>query len=125
MVNAPLLEKTRRKMETPRAAAIAGILFALLYGASLVLIRLSIPRDYTVARLCLAGYQLKDGFPGVEHGPLCRDRLPVVYRRDPRPARRLGRPLLCNRIPRQRFVVPGFDFHRRGVGRRIDQQLRN
>ena len=36
---------TRRKLTTPRAAAIAGILFALLYGASLVLIRSSIPAD--------------------------------------------------------------------------------
>jgi hypothetical protein len=34
---------TRRKLKTPRAASIAGILFALLYGASLILIRLSIP----------------------------------------------------------------------------------
>lgn len=48
MSNAPLLDKTRRKMETPRAAAIAGILFALLYGGSLILIRLSIPTDLTV-----------------------------------------------------------------------------
>jgi hypothetical protein len=36
---------TRRSLTTPRAAAIAGILFALLYGTSLVLIRLSIPED--------------------------------------------------------------------------------
>jgi hypothetical protein len=48
MVNTPLLDKTRRKMESPRAAAIAGILFALLYGSSLILIRLSIPTDLTV-----------------------------------------------------------------------------
>jgi hypothetical protein len=48
MVNTPLLDKTRRKIETPRAAAIAGILFSLLYGTSLVLIRLSIPTDLTV-----------------------------------------------------------------------------
>ena len=34
---------TRRSLETPRAAAIAGILFALLYGTSLVLVRTSIP----------------------------------------------------------------------------------
>jgi hypothetical protein len=33
------------KLKTPRAAAIAGILFALLYGAGLVLIRLSVPAD--------------------------------------------------------------------------------
>lgn len=38
-----LLNRTR--LETPRAAAIAGILFAVLFGASLVLIRLSIPAD--------------------------------------------------------------------------------
>lgn len=36
---------TRRPLKTPRAAAIAGILFALLYGAGLVLIRLSVPAD--------------------------------------------------------------------------------
>jgi hypothetical protein len=36
---------TRKRLTTPRAAAIAGILFALLYGASLVLVRISIPSD--------------------------------------------------------------------------------
>jgi hypothetical protein len=35
----------RRSLKSPRAAAIAGIVFAVLYGASLVLIRLSIPAD--------------------------------------------------------------------------------
>ena len=35
----------RQRLQTPRAAAIAGILFALLYGTSLVLIRISIPSD--------------------------------------------------------------------------------
>ena len=35
----------RRSLTTPRAAAIAGILFALLYGAGLVLIRLATPAD--------------------------------------------------------------------------------
>jgi hypothetical protein len=37
----------RRSLKSPRSAAIAGIIFALLYGASLVLIRLSIPADIT------------------------------------------------------------------------------
>ena len=36
---------TRRKLTTPRSAAVAGILFAMLFGASLILIRLSIPSD--------------------------------------------------------------------------------
>ncbi len=34
---------TGRRLTTPRAAAVAGILFALLYGTSLVLVRISIP----------------------------------------------------------------------------------
>jgi hypothetical protein len=36
---------TRRKLTTPRAAAMAGILFALLYGTALILIRSSIPAN--------------------------------------------------------------------------------
>lgn len=40
---------TRRSLTTPRAAAVAGILFALLYGASIALIRLSIPTGSTAA----------------------------------------------------------------------------
>jgi hypothetical protein len=41
----PQFALDRRKLKAPRAAAIAGILFALLYGTGLVLIRLSIPTD--------------------------------------------------------------------------------
>ncbi|HJQ92514.1 MAG TPA: hypothetical protein VJ950_12455 [Acidimicrobiia bacterium] len=36
---------TGRRLRTPRAAAVAGIAFALLLGTAYVLIRLSIPRD--------------------------------------------------------------------------------
>lgn len=36
-------EKEYRRLSTPRAAAIAGILFGLLFGASLVLMRSAIP----------------------------------------------------------------------------------
>jgi hypothetical protein len=35
----------RQSLKSPRAAAIAGILFAVLYGFSLVLVRISIPAD--------------------------------------------------------------------------------
>jgi len=44
-MTAALKDSTRMKLRTPRAAAIAGILFAVLFGASLVLIRTSIPAD--------------------------------------------------------------------------------
>src|SRR4249920_2966387 len=38
---------TRQRLETPRAAAIAGILFAVLFTVSIVLIRLAIPESLT------------------------------------------------------------------------------
>src|SRR4051794_145391 len=38
----------RKALTTPRAAAVAGILFALLYGISLALVRTSIPAPGTV-----------------------------------------------------------------------------
>ena len=34
-----------KRLTTPRAAAVAGILFALLFGASLILFRSAIPED--------------------------------------------------------------------------------
>jgi hypothetical protein len=38
---------TEARLRTPRAAAIAGILFALLFTISIVLIRLSVPETTT------------------------------------------------------------------------------
>jgi hypothetical protein len=49
MANTPVLNLTRKQLRTPRAAAVAGILFALLYGTSLILLRLSVPADPTVS----------------------------------------------------------------------------
>lgn len=37
------MELTNRRLKTPRTAAIAGIVFALLYTTSMILIRLSVP----------------------------------------------------------------------------------
>ncbi len=41
------IEWEKRRLTTPRTAAIAGILFGLLFSASLVLMRTSIPQDLT------------------------------------------------------------------------------
>jgi hypothetical protein len=46
----------RKRLTTPRAAAIAGILFALLFGVSLTLIRLSIPAEMTADSAWLETY---------------------------------------------------------------------
>ena len=46
MMSATNLEPNPR-LATPRAAAVAGIIFALLFAASLVFLRLSIPSDLT------------------------------------------------------------------------------
>jgi hypothetical protein len=46
---------TRRRLKTPRAAAVAGIIFAVLFGTGQTLIRLSIPTDLTNTETLLAG----------------------------------------------------------------------
>jgi len=52
------LEKDYRRLTTPRAAAVAGILFALLFAASLILLRSAIPeRLNTDAAWVTTGYQ--------------------------------------------------------------------
>ncbi|HBY08098.1 MAG TPA: hypothetical protein DEH22_10050 [Chloroflexi bacterium] len=52
------LEKEYRRLTTPRAAAVAGILFALLFAASLILLRSSIPeRLSTNAAWVATGYR--------------------------------------------------------------------
>ena len=52
------LEKDYRRLTTPRAAAVAGILFALLFAASLVLLRSSIPEGLNADTEWMAtGYQ--------------------------------------------------------------------
>ncbi len=50
MIDADIFS-TRKKLKTPRAAAIAGILFALLYGAGLALIRTSIPSNPSIENI--------------------------------------------------------------------------
>ena len=39
--------RTLKALTTPRAAALAGVLFALLFGATLILIRTSLPEGGT------------------------------------------------------------------------------
>jgi hypothetical protein len=52
------LEKDYRRLTTPRAAAVAGILFALLFAASLILLRSAIPeRLNTDAAWVATGYR--------------------------------------------------------------------
>jgi hypothetical protein len=49
------IDLTRRRLRTPRAAAVAGILFAVLLGTGQMLIRLSIPTDASDTGASLAG----------------------------------------------------------------------
>ena len=52
------LERDYRRLTTPRAAAVAGILFALLFAASLILLRSSIPEKLNTDAVWVAtGYQ--------------------------------------------------------------------
>jgi hypothetical protein len=54
-VSRPIAASTGRALRTPRAAAVAGIIFAALFGASLALIRLSVPADAADDGAWLAG----------------------------------------------------------------------
>lgn len=54
MIQSPV-DLTGRQLKTPRTAAIAGMLFAVLYGTALVLLRLSIPTDASDRGAWLAG----------------------------------------------------------------------
>jgi hypothetical protein len=47
---------SRRSLKSPSAAAIAGILFALLYGAGLILVRVSIPEAQSADTAWLESY---------------------------------------------------------------------
>jgi len=49
------LDLTRRRLRTPRAAAVAGIIFAVLLATGQMLIRLSIPTDASDTGASLAG----------------------------------------------------------------------
>jgi hypothetical protein len=46
-VTNPTVVSVRQQLRTPRAAAVAGILFAVLFVVSTVLIRLVLPEDLT------------------------------------------------------------------------------
>jgi hypothetical protein len=43
----PEIAAARRRLSTPRAAAVAGILFAVLFSASLLLMRFVLPEELT------------------------------------------------------------------------------
>jgi hypothetical protein len=50
---------TRRVLRTPRAAAIAGILFAVLFSTSVTLIRLSVPANSADGGAWLAANKMR------------------------------------------------------------------
>jgi hypothetical protein len=60
-VISPSEEKVERRLTTPRAAAVAGLLFALLFATVLILIRTALPEDLseTSAAIERAGGQLR------------------------------------------------------------------
>jgi hypothetical protein len=54
-VDQTAIDLTRRRLRTPRSAAVAGILFAVLLATGQMLIRLSVPTDATDTGAWLAG----------------------------------------------------------------------
>jgi hypothetical protein len=95
---------SRTNLKTPKAAAIAGMLFSLLTVAAFWLLWISVPADPQFEHCCAR----------FESRPICRDCLPVVHRRPARPPRPAGRPVFCDRVFRKRPLVPRHAIHRSG-----------
>jgi hypothetical protein len=108
---------TRLELRTPRAAAVAGILFSVLLFMALGLVRLSVPGDpfepgawlenglsYVTLAMNLVPFA---GIAFLWFVGVLRDRL----------GDREGR-FFCNSLPRQRNIAAGDAFHRRGGGGR-------
>jgi hypothetical protein len=108
---------TRAQLRTPRAAAIAGILFSPLLPAVFWLMRLSVPADPHEP-----GAWLKGGVTYVAIAlnlvPFARRRVSLVCRRVARQARRARGPILCDGVPGQRSFDAGHAFRCRSRGRR-------
>ena len=92
------------QLRTPKAAAIAGIVFSALLLAIIWLLRRSLPADPLDPGAWLATESNTVAL-ALNMIPFRRDCLPVVYRRAAGPPRSKGRSLLCHSIFRQRAVV--------------------
>jgi hypothetical protein len=80
--------RSPRDLRSPRAAAIAGIGFALLLGAAFVLVRLAAPVDARESPSWLNDDRHKDAvLLALLLVPFRRARVPVVHRSRSRPDR--------------------------------------
>ena len=70
----------RARLKTPRAAAVAGVLFSVLLITGLLLLRLSVPADPLEAGAWLKD-QCQHSRSGAEPGALRRHSLFMVHRR--------------------------------------------
>ena len=114
---------TRQALKTPRSAAIAGIIFAVLYGASMVLLNISLSQEAT-GGLARTVTDPRTGCSGPEPHPVRRDCFSLVHWRDSRPPQRQGRSPLCDCFPRQRFAVSCLNLHGRSLSSRAIECLR-
>ena len=124
-MNSALPTSTVRAIRTPRAAAVAGIVFSVLFATSVVLIEWAIPADSLDAGH--VGRRRRPAHGRVAEPPAAavrRHRLLVVHRRAAR-SHRAGRgPLLRHRLPRQRAAVHRDVLRVRCDGRRTGQHRR-
>ena len=115
-----------RQLRAPAAAAVAGVLFAIMYTAGLVLLRseqMYVADDAELVRLFARGEDLS----AVDRRPLPRAvrrrDVPVVRRRHPGPDRRSRGPLLRDGLLRQRHPVRRPAVRRVGDRRLAERQL--
>lgn len=75
------------EIRTPRAAAVAGIAFALLLGAVVILMYLALPGTGSRSTWITDAERRGRVALAMQAHPLRRHRLPLVHRGDPIPSR--------------------------------------
>ena len=113
--------EAEHRLETPRAAGVAGLVFSALFVISMVLIRERPAPGSSAAQI--ADFYLRERWRAGHARrrlprPVCRYRLPLVHRRYQEPSGRTRGSLLRNRLPRKRPVVRGDALRRVGLRRR-------
>jgi hypothetical protein len=96
-----------QNLKTPRAAAIAGIVFSMLSVTSQLLIRTSIPAN-PLGSATEFVQSFENHLSGFAPDAVCWHCLPVVHRCGPRPPREARRPISCDRVPRERVAPKTF-----------------
>jgi hypothetical protein len=114
---------SRTNLKTPKAAAIAGMLFSLLTVAAFWPLWISVPADPQEPGSWL-GANSNTVALGLNLVPFAGIAFLWFHRRSAPPSRPARRPVLCDRVFRKQPLVPRHVVHRRGARQRNPHGVR-